>query len=172
MLIFDGHGSHVSNEFLFYCWEDRIVPFQLPPHSTHLLQPLDIGMFQPLKHWQQEDIHEQIKYGEMEYTKVDFLNAYEKVRRKTFVSRTILSSFRKAGLSPFRPEIVYEKMRVFHASEGQRIPDPLPPVRPTTRKPFEHPPKTPDRAAHRTYLDQRMADAETPGIDLTPSYHR
>jgi len=50
MLIFDGHSSYISAEFLHYCWEYKIIPFQLPPHSTHLLQPLDIGLFQPLKH--------------------------------------------------------------------------------------------------------------------------
>jgi hypothetical protein len=60
MLIFDGHGSHTSDEFLYYCWSHKIVPFQLPPHSTHLLQPLDIGLFQPLKHWHQISIHDKI----------------------------------------------------------------------------------------------------------------
>lgn len=49
MLIFDSHGSYVSDDFLLYRWEHKIAPFQLPPHSTHLLQPLDIGIFQPLK---------------------------------------------------------------------------------------------------------------------------
>jgi len=48
MLIFDGHGSHITVPFLEYCEEHNIVPFCLPPHSTHLLQPLDIGCFQAL----------------------------------------------------------------------------------------------------------------------------
>jgi len=56
MLTFDGHGSHVSEEFLVYCCQHKIVPFQLPPHSTHLIQPLDIGIFQTLNHWHQVDI--------------------------------------------------------------------------------------------------------------------
>ena len=60
MLIFDDYRSHVSEPFLVYCWQYKIVPFQLPPHSTHLLQPLDIGNFQPLKHWHQIDIQETI----------------------------------------------------------------------------------------------------------------
>ena len=51
--VFDGHGSHLSEDFLIFCWQHNIVPFQLP---THLLQPLDIKVFRPLKHWHQEDI--------------------------------------------------------------------------------------------------------------------
>jgi hypothetical protein len=38
ILVFDGHGSHVSEPFLRYCWQHRIVPFQLPPHNIHLIQ--------------------------------------------------------------------------------------------------------------------------------------
>jgi hypothetical protein len=45
MLIFDGHGSHLTPEFLDFCWQHHIRPFQLPPHTTHLLQPLDVGVF-------------------------------------------------------------------------------------------------------------------------------
>ena len=45
MLIFDGHSSHLIDEFIYYCWQHSIVAFLLPSHSTHLLQPLDIGIF-------------------------------------------------------------------------------------------------------------------------------
>jgi hypothetical protein len=44
MIIFDGHESHLTDEFTYYCWEHNIIPFRLPAHSTHLLQPLDIGV--------------------------------------------------------------------------------------------------------------------------------
>lgn len=40
-LIFDGHGSHLTLEFLEYCNKNGIIPFGFMPHSTHLCQPLD-----------------------------------------------------------------------------------------------------------------------------------
>jgi hypothetical protein len=46
----DGHGSHTSEELTLYYWEHKIIPFQLPSHSSHILQPLDVGIFQTLKH--------------------------------------------------------------------------------------------------------------------------
>lgn len=51
LLIIDGHDSHISTEFIDYCYNHNIWPLCLPPHTTHLLQPLDVGCFQPLKHY-------------------------------------------------------------------------------------------------------------------------
>ena len=45
LLIPDGYVSHISYKFLRYCQQNDITVFCLPPHSTHLLQPLDIGLF-------------------------------------------------------------------------------------------------------------------------------
>jgi hypothetical protein len=110
MLIFDGHRSYVSELFLVYYWQHKIIPFQLSPHSTHLLQPLDIGIFQPLKHWHQIDIQQTIQYRDCEYSKIDFLNAYRKIRYSTFKLRTVYSAWKKAGLVPFAPEVVYKRL--------------------------------------------------------------
>ena len=49
MLIVDSHASHVSTEFIRFAKENKIVCLCLPAHSTYLLQPLDVGVFGPLK---------------------------------------------------------------------------------------------------------------------------
>ena len=49
MLIIDGHVFHVSTEFIRFAQEHKIVCLCLPAHFTHLLQPLDIGVFGFLK---------------------------------------------------------------------------------------------------------------------------
>ena len=49
MLIMDGYGSHMTYEFFTYAKRKQIELFHLPPHSTHLTQPLDVGCFQPFK---------------------------------------------------------------------------------------------------------------------------
>lgn len=45
LLLLDGHSSHVSYEFVEYCTENNIVALCLLPHVTHVLQPLDVGIF-------------------------------------------------------------------------------------------------------------------------------
>jgi hypothetical protein len=47
-LILDGHGSHVTMDFINYCDQNKILLAILPPHSTHTLQPLDVVIFKPL----------------------------------------------------------------------------------------------------------------------------
>ena len=49
LLICDGHDSHISAKFVAHCIENDICLFLLLPHSFHLLQPLDVGIFSPLK---------------------------------------------------------------------------------------------------------------------------
>ncbi|KAJ1029667.1 hypothetical protein NDA13_002910 [Ustilago tritici] len=49
LLIIDGHGSHITAEFIQQAWDSCIVCLCLPPHATHLLQPLDVMIFGPLQ---------------------------------------------------------------------------------------------------------------------------
>jgi hypothetical protein len=49
LLILDGHGSHLTPQFDAICRENDIIPLCMPAHSSHLLQPLDVGCFGPLK---------------------------------------------------------------------------------------------------------------------------
>ena len=49
LLILDGHKSHNLVDFHQYCEEHKIITLCMPPHSSHLLQPLNVGCFAPLK---------------------------------------------------------------------------------------------------------------------------
>ena len=49
LLIVDSHESHNSYSFHKYCKEQKIIVLCMPSHSSHLLQPLDVGCFGPLK---------------------------------------------------------------------------------------------------------------------------
>ncbi|CDW99812.1 hypothetical protein [Sporisorium scitamineum] len=48
LLIIDGHRSHTSQAFCDVLWSHRIIPYLLPPQSTHVMQPLDVSIFGPL----------------------------------------------------------------------------------------------------------------------------
>lgn len=53
--LMDGHSSHFSPAFIN---KEHIIVFCLPPHSTHKTQPLDKGVFGPLKHAWREECHD------------------------------------------------------------------------------------------------------------------
>jgi hypothetical protein len=49
LLILDGHESHLNQDFKDYCFERKILTLCMPPHSSHIFQPLDVVCFSPLK---------------------------------------------------------------------------------------------------------------------------
>jgi DDE superfamily endonuclease len=113
MLIFDGYGSHITQEFVEYCWENHIRPFQLPPHSTHLTQPLDVGAFQKFKYEFKQCLREEVFYGTTEISKADFFDMFPRFSARTFTEKLCKSAFRKTGLIPYNPDIVLDKMKEY-----------------------------------------------------------
>ena len=49
LLLLDGHRSHYNLHFCEYAWDNKIILVSYPAHSTHLYQPLDVGLFSPLE---------------------------------------------------------------------------------------------------------------------------
>lgn len=49
LLILDGYGSHLDIDMIDFLAENQIHLFCLPPHTTNILQPLDVKIFCPLK---------------------------------------------------------------------------------------------------------------------------
>jgi len=113
MLIFDGYGSHITQNFIDFCWKHRIRPFQLPPHSTHLLQPCDVGAFQSFKHNFKEEVRRDVFLGAKEISKTDFFSFFQRFSDKTFTIKLCKSAFKKAGLIPLNPKVVFDKMDRF-----------------------------------------------------------
>lgn len=111
LLLMDGYASHITYELVKYAYEHQIQLFALPPHTTHFLQPLDVGCFQPLKwhHGQALDIN--ARTGGSDYTKADFLAALEDIRTRTFTPRTIRGGFKRCGIVPLNAEEVLPKLR-------------------------------------------------------------
>jgi hypothetical protein len=80
LLLFDGFESHLSKEFLGVLEANKVIPYRLIPHSTHLLQPLDVGCFQPYKHWHAEAVDAATRTGCTSFNKVEFLAAINSIR--------------------------------------------------------------------------------------------
>ena len=111
LLLLDGYGSHCTYKFLDHCEKHNIVLFCLPPHATHLLQPLDVVVFQPYKHWHAEAVDAAACTGCVDFNKVKFLEALRSIHQKALKSSTILSAFRETGLILYRPKKVVDRLQ-------------------------------------------------------------
>lgn len=49
VLLMDSHSAHIGAEVLKVAKDNHVYLFTFPAHSTHLLQPLAVGLFKPLK---------------------------------------------------------------------------------------------------------------------------
>lgn len=55
MLIGDNLASHLTVDVIDTCREHQIEFVCLPAHSTHAMQPLDVGVFGPMKgYWKEQ----------------------------------------------------------------------------------------------------------------------
>jgi DDE superfamily endonuclease/Tc5 transposase DNA-binding domain len=110
LLLMDGHSSHLTSQFLGFCHDNNILPLCLPPHTTHLLQPLDVGCFAPLAHYYRAEVDEASHYGLHGVTKCDFLQFYSTAREKAFTISNINSAFRKTGIVPLQPSAILDTL--------------------------------------------------------------
>lgn len=49
LLIYDNHESHINIEVFELAKANGVHIITLPPHSSHRMQPLDVGLFGPLQ---------------------------------------------------------------------------------------------------------------------------
>jgi hypothetical protein len=117
LLILDNHGSHTTPEFRTFCKDNSIVLLWMPPHSSHLLQPLDVGCFSPLKTAFSKQNQDLIKNHVFHVTKVDFIAAFKQAFLTSFTQANVEAGFRGSGLHPFDLEAV-----LFHLDPVPRSP--------------------------------------------------
>jgi hypothetical protein len=79
----------------------------LHPHSSYFTQPLNIGVFGPLKEFMAQEIAPLISTKIVTVKKFEWLEAYIKARAQALISKNINGSWRGAGLVPFLPQKVY-----------------------------------------------------------------
>lgn len=110
LLILDGHSSHQTAEFDDFCKENTIICLCMPPHTSHLLQPLDVGVFGPLKRAYGKLVEEMMVAGNNHIDKEDFLYLYPPAREAVFTQKNICNGFAGSGLKPLDKDRVLAKI--------------------------------------------------------------
>lgn len=110
LLIFDGHNSHVSIELIDKARENNIELLCLPAHTSHLFQPLDVGVYKAVKQAWRNILRE--FYQSSGYKCVDkliFPSLMKKLDESGCLSRAnAIGGFEGSGISP----LSLEKMKI------------------------------------------------------------
>jgi hypothetical protein len=99
LLILDGHNSHCTYRFSKFAKDHNIIIICLPSHTTHVLQPCDVGVFGPLASSWKAQVNQAAR-NYIPITKYNLLEQYSAARECAFKSETIHSAFKKTGIWP------------------------------------------------------------------------
>ncbi|KAK1839747.1 transposase [Colletotrichum chrysophilum] len=101
LLILDGHGSHTTTEFMWQCYINNIYLLFLPPHTSHVLQPLDQSVFSPVKSAYRKQLGYLTQWNDSTIIgKRNFISCYQKARLAGLTVDNIKSGWKWTGLWP------------------------------------------------------------------------
>jgi hypothetical protein len=99
ILLYDGHGSHIQESIIDIAMDNNTSLYLLPAHTTHKLQPCDVGAFGPLKkHWS-NTCAQYFELTSKELGTNHVVLAYMAARRQAFIPSTITKAWENSGIS-------------------------------------------------------------------------
>lgn len=108
LLMLDGHSSHYSLEFIREATLEGVIVFCLPPHTTHVAQPLDVSAFHSLKvYWDNEcDKFMSSNPGRL-ITIYQFSSLFSSAWSQAMTQKTIVSGFKATGVFPLNRRAIH-----------------------------------------------------------------
>lgn len=101
VLLLDGHSSHINLDTARYAKEEGILLYCLPPHTTHVLQPCDVGFFKPMKtNWNKQVTKYVCATSGGQVDKFTFARVFREAWDETIKPATLINSFKRAGICP------------------------------------------------------------------------
>ena len=109
LLIMDNHNSHITIEAVKLAKEHDLSLLTLPPHCSHKLQPLDVGVFRAFKRFYISFCDEWHLSHPGETLPLYYVaELSNKVFVKSCTLENITLSFRRSGIFPFNSNIFTE----------------------------------------------------------------
>lgn len=101
LLTLDNHGCHVSFEFQQLCVQNNIKLAYLPPHSSHILPPLNFKIFGAIKSRYSRAMAslENLPNGTQQRKRM-FMEVFNEARISSLCKRNVENGFFAAGIWP------------------------------------------------------------------------
>lgn len=110
-MIQDGCSSHISLALIDLAKQNDIDLLCLPSHTTHVLQPLDIGVFSSLKHHFGIALNAVLKGCDARVpTSEDIPGILAEAWPKSMTPVNLMSGFRRTGIFSLNPSYIHDKV--------------------------------------------------------------
>ena len=127
LLFMDGHHSHISLELIRLAKENKVLLFCLPPNCTHIVQPLDVGVFAPVKKvWRHLLKQWKLESRAQNVSKEVFPRLICQLWEESITPKQCRSGFRASGIFPLNRDAVAAKLvpsRAFVPTHTQSLED-------------------------------------------------
>ena len=109
LLLVDGHSSHYHPDVIRKATENHIILFCLPPHTTHLCQPLDRSCFSPLKAAYNQHCQEFLSSNPGQViNRFNFTQIFSRAWTQAMTPANIIMGFRATGVYPLNRYVVLQ----------------------------------------------------------------
>jgi hypothetical protein len=104
LLLYDGHKSHITLNVIEWAKAKNVILFVLPPHTSQLTQPLDVGVFGPFRRVYNQSVQKFKRQHPLQaITKYNITSIICNAYLLAFTPTNLIGAFRKAGVMPFKP---------------------------------------------------------------------
>ncbi|KAJ8299457.1 hypothetical protein KUTeg_023517 [Tegillarca granosa] len=101
VLLIDSVGSHINRTVFRKAFSKGIEPNRLVPNATHFMQPLDKGVFGPMKkQWYKTVRQHNRKHPGVIINKLHFAEKLKECYNNFYKPNIVVNSFRSAGIYP------------------------------------------------------------------------
>ena len=124
LLIMDGHGSHISIEIIELAMSNDVHLLCLPSHTTHLLQPLDVGAFKPFKTAYSKACKKYLAANPGRVITTDVIaSLLSQAWPESITPVNIMGGFRKCGIFPLNPGTISDRQLAVSAATESAVND-------------------------------------------------
>ena len=100
LLVLDGHSTHSKNlEAINLAKENGVIILQLPGHTTHRLQPLDVAVFKPLQLYYDEAVVKHLR-KEDRVTQFSVAGLFAEAYARAASMSNAIAGFKSTGIWP------------------------------------------------------------------------
>ena len=124
----DGNSSHMSPGIIEWAREKKVVLFVLPPHTSHLLHPLDRICFSTLERSYKQAYQRYLRQNPIHVIcKFNFAAIAGKAYQVGLNPCNLQGNFRRTGIFQFDPTVITfaqtHPFLIYQNTEGQKLPE-------------------------------------------------
>ena len=110
LLLMNDYEFYHTLKFIQYCNEAKIISFDLFSHIIHLLQFLDVVVFQSLKYWHSKTMKKIMTTKNETFNKLKFLHVFKKFQMQILKNSIIRKAWKEVEFISFNFDIVFAKL--------------------------------------------------------------